>query len=201
MPTAQMMYWVKAQKQWLKEYRGKTYSVSCRQLKCEPTKEASRLLANDWWDRKQKEIDELLGEAKKHPAHIVSQYHTAIENHRLFAKWQRKYGHDLGQAEQSEIMIGWLNEALASDDPPFPLTKLQEDPLWRIARDIDLDDQPNFYNLWSDRLRTIRIEEAEEKAVPKENTIRAHIDDYLAAHKTQARSRENWGHIKHFPIA
>src|SRR5207248_878203 len=36
-----------------KLYKGKWYSVSCRQLRCEETKEASWKLANDWWEREQ----------------------------------------------------------------------------------------------------------------------------------------------------
>jgi len=36
-----------------------------------PTKEVSRQAANEWWQRKQAEIDEALGVAKRHPANLV----------------------------------------------------------------------------------------------------------------------------------
>jgi integrase len=42
----------------MKEYRGRKYAVSCRQLNAPAeTKEGSYQLANDWWDRKRAEID------------------------------------------------------------------------------------------------------------------------------------------------
>jgi hypothetical protein len=57
------MTWVASQTRWLKDYHGKTYSVSCRQLSkwlaspIPATKEASWREANAWWDVKQAEID------------------------------------------------------------------------------------------------------------------------------------------------
>jgi integrase len=51
------MTYVPAQKRWTKGYKGKTYSVSCKQLGCPPSKDASRLAANLWWEAKQQEID------------------------------------------------------------------------------------------------------------------------------------------------
>jgi integrase len=51
------MTWQASTKRWFKKYRGTIYAVSCRQLKCPPTKEASASAANDWWEAKQKEID------------------------------------------------------------------------------------------------------------------------------------------------
>jgi hypothetical protein len=57
------MTWVASQTRWLKEYQGKTYSVSCRQLSkwlgrpVPATKEGSWREANAWWDVKKAEID------------------------------------------------------------------------------------------------------------------------------------------------
>src|SRR4051812_22412596 len=51
------MSWVGNTKRWAKQYRGKSYSVSCRQLGSPPTKEASWQAANGWWEKKQSEID------------------------------------------------------------------------------------------------------------------------------------------------
>jgi hypothetical protein len=57
------MTWVASQTRWLKEYHGKSYSVSCRQLSrrlgspIPPTKEGSWREANAWWDVRQAEID------------------------------------------------------------------------------------------------------------------------------------------------
>jgi hypothetical protein len=52
-----LMTWVPSRKGWLKHYRGGMYSVSCRQLGVEETKEASWQAANRWWEAKKGEID------------------------------------------------------------------------------------------------------------------------------------------------
>jgi integrase len=197
MPALELMYWNSAQKRWFKKYRGKMYAVSPRRLGCEPTKEVSRQAANEWWQRKQAEIDEALGVAKRHPANLVQHYQGAIENHRLFAKWHRKYGNPK-VAERSEEMMEWLKEALASDNPPFPLTTNQEDPRYGGGAEDDELEDDDFVNLadddtyelvWSDRFEKIRQDERNEKAVPKENTIRSHIDDYLLLKKAQCQAK------------
>jgi integrase len=41
----------------MKEYKGKKYSVSCRQLNCMENKEASYQAANQWWTNKKLELD------------------------------------------------------------------------------------------------------------------------------------------------
>jgi integrase len=51
------MSWVGHQKRWTKMYRGRTYSVSCRQLGVPPTKDTSWAAANQWWEVKQAAID------------------------------------------------------------------------------------------------------------------------------------------------
>src|SRR5438132_1057748 len=51
-----LMTWVAASRRWIKKHRGKMYSVSCRQLGTDDTKEASASAANDWWEAKEKEL-------------------------------------------------------------------------------------------------------------------------------------------------
>ena len=174
-----LMYWVGSQKRWLKEYRGRSYSVSCRQLHCPPTKEASRRSANDWWLTKQGEINTALGEAKRHPAHIVEHYQAAIENHRLFSKWHRRYG-DPAKAEQGEALIEFLNAALNEDDPPYPLPPERQKPI-----DLMMEVLGEDWLIWQERFAQIQREEKAEVAVPKENTVRGHIDDYLTSAKAR----------------
>jgi hypothetical protein len=48
MPRLFLMTWVPARNGWMKWHRGKMYSVSCRQLGTEGTKEASYQKANEW---------------------------------------------------------------------------------------------------------------------------------------------------------
>jgi integrase len=51
------MTWVPSGKRWLKKHLGKMYAVSCRQLQCPETREGSLAAANDWWEKKHKEIE------------------------------------------------------------------------------------------------------------------------------------------------
>ena len=180
MALTELMSWNKTDRRWHKGYRGRRYAVSPRQLGTEATKEASRRAANDWWDKKQKEVDEQFGKAKKHPHHIVRDYEFATENHRLHAKWHRKYG-DAELAEKSEAVMEWLQEALTGDNPPYPLEDWQKDPLheaWQTEQG---------FGMWIERMNQIRREEAEEKAVPKENTVRGMLMTIL-----QSVGRARW---------
>lgn len=204
MAAIELMGWQKSQRIWQKRYRGRLYAVSPRQLGTEPTKEASRVKANEWWTKKQNEVDTALGKARQHPPHVVEAYQNAIENHRLFAKWNRKYGmtsraeaerHNAQiDAEEAEARVEWLTEALQSDDPPFPLSDKQRDPLWHLHS----DDPPTLehdgvrlvgMSMWRERLVQIRREERAETATPKENTIRSHVDHYLELRKAQAQAQ------------
>jgi integrase len=195
MANGELMTWSKSQRRWLKEYRNKMYSVSPKQLGTERTKEASLRAANDWWIKRQKEIDDDLGQAKKHPTHIVQHYEDAIENHRLYAQWNRKFG-SLELATKSETTIDFLREALTHDTPPFPLSRTLENPLYLIERDLPLDDKESFMILWFERYRTLK-KLAKEQTTPIENTIRSHIDDYLKLRKLKSKlgtykSFEQW---------
>jgi integrase len=51
------MSWVPSRRGWMKEYRGKKYAVSCRQLGTPENKESSYQAANAWWASKKCEID------------------------------------------------------------------------------------------------------------------------------------------------
>ena len=56
MPRMFLMTWVPARKGWMKWYQGHNYSVSCRQLGMDATKEASWQAANEWWQEKEAEL-------------------------------------------------------------------------------------------------------------------------------------------------
>jgi integrase len=51
------MTWVSGSRRWRKLYKGKWYSISCRQLCTEETKEASWKVANEWWEGEQRKAD------------------------------------------------------------------------------------------------------------------------------------------------
>ena len=205
MATTELMGWQKSQRIWQKRYRGKLYAISPRQLGTDPTKEASRVAANEWWTNKQKEVDTALGKAQRHPAYLTEAYQAAIEKHRLFAKWNRKYGmtsqaeaerhNALIDAQNSEAQIEWLMAALQSDDPPYPLTDQQAGPLSQLERDKypAVPDVPTIAAAvtWRERMVQVQKEErAEDSPTPKENTIRSHIDQYLELRKAQAQAQQ-----------
>jgi integrase len=62
MPRRPDLSWDKKNRRWLKEYRGKKYAVSCRQLReqgydvLSDTKPGSYIAANAWWARKEFEL-------------------------------------------------------------------------------------------------------------------------------------------------
>lgn len=165
------------------------YSVSPKQLKCPSTKELSRQAANAWWQGKQAEIDRELGEGKRHPVYVVEVYQEAIENHRLYGKWHRKYG-SLNEAERADKMVEWLQAGLASDNPPFPLTKFQQDPRYERTRYLLDEELAAAELLWMDRFNTIRKEEKNEKPTPIENTMRCHIEQFLELKRAQAQAKD-----------
>lgn len=187
MPAEELMGWNKTQRRWYKRYRGKLYFVSPRQLHTEPTKEASRQAANRWWANKQDGIDEQLGKAKEHPPHVVDAYQTGVANHRAYAKWHRRHDGDIEEAERCDAVADWLEAALKTDDPPYPLTREQLDPLTKYI------NNHSEWCIWVDRMRQQRMEEKDESAVPAENTIRAHIDDYLALVNASAHAKGKLG--------
>jgi integrase len=53
-----LMTWQASTRRYFKKYKGQIYAVSCKQLGCPPTKEASLDAANAWWEAKKKEVDE-----------------------------------------------------------------------------------------------------------------------------------------------
>ena len=53
-----LMSWIEKRKGWMKFYKGKPYSVSCKQLGIVPPNEIKSIqAANDWWIAKQAELD------------------------------------------------------------------------------------------------------------------------------------------------
>ena len=80
-----LMFWIPSQKRWIKQYRGKTYSISPKQLHITPTKEGSIQAANEWWRRKQAELDTT-------PAPPPDSYYQ--KRQREMAQWFREHGQE-----------------------------------------------------------------------------------------------------------
>ena len=74
MPASFLMSWEPTRRRWWKQYRGRRYLVSCRQLGTRETKEASYQAANSWWLSKKIEID------GQHPnAHLIREQERRLE--------------------------------------------------------------------------------------------------------------------------
>lgn len=181
------MNWNRKEKRWRIQYRGKKYAVSPRQLNTPYSEEASRPAAREWWKKKQKEIDDVLGTPKQHSVKVYGQYQHAIAQWALYAKWNR-LNNDVPEANRAETQIAFLQEQLKRDAPIFPLPKRLDDPLWGLVRDMAPDEEADFRLFWFDRFRTVRLLEKEEEVVSRENTIVGHIDAYLDLRKAQAET-------------
>lgn len=57
MPRVVLMTWVRSQKRWTKMFRGVRYYVSPKQLGTADARADSLQAANEWWRRKQAEIE------------------------------------------------------------------------------------------------------------------------------------------------
>jgi integrase len=57
MPYAEEMNWEKAKRRWHRYHKGVMYRVPASKLGPEPTREATRSAANDWWKRKEAELN------------------------------------------------------------------------------------------------------------------------------------------------
>ncbi len=191
MTALELMTWNPTDKRWHKGYRGKRYAVSPKQLKTARTKEASRQSANEWWERKQREIDEALGEAKQHPAHIVLMYEHAIKRHKVYAWWHRKYG-SIEEATKSEQAVEWLQEALKSDDPPLLTDPWNRDPAWEEKKGGGIA----LLAMWNTREFEYQQEQQVETAAPREDTIRRISTSTWRPSRLLPPARANWGHTK-----
>jgi hypothetical protein len=88
MPTNDSMTWVESQKRWMKGYKGKTYSVSPKQLGlADGTKEETRQAATIWWQEKRRQID---GCGTVEPAEIatpVGYFVRGVLSAKVVVKW------------------------------------------------------------------------------------------------------------------
>jgi integrase len=116
------MTYVSNQKRWTKDYRGRIYSVSCKQLGCAPGKEASAPAMESWWDKKRAEVDAQAAqeeEAKGTPHPRSEAIVTAMEAQGLLSVTDtsqdasQKFRELFAQATaRGEHLPDWLTEAV-----------------------------------------------------------------------------------------
>jgi integrase len=114
MPATYEMSWEPVRRRWWKQYRGRRYLVSCRQLGTRETKDASYQAANAWWLAKKIEID------GQHPNA------DRIREQRRRLEWSQQHGRaDLIQELRS--LIAQLEDDMGRSEPvtaPSPLSHL-----------------------------------------------------------------------------
>jgi integrase len=105
------MSWEPTRRRWWKQYRGRRYLVSCRQLGTRETKEASYQAANSWWLSKKIEID------GQHPnAHLIREQERRLE-------WSELHGRrDL--VRELRDRIAQLEKDTGSSEPATARTPL-----------------------------------------------------------------------------
>ena len=160
MPAVYKMSWEPKARRWWKQYKGRRYQVSCRQLNAPETKEASYQAANDWWNRKKSEID------GQQPPHKFADWLDDLSRRRA---WATKHGQtEIASELASEIARiegGGLPEFVPgyaptmADDPPPPEAYSYSDdepPLEVTARAIlqyQVERALNpFDEVWHERL-------------------------------------------------
>lgn len=174
MPYVELMSWIPRRKGWMKNYRGKRYAVSCRQLGCAATKEASRDAANAWWEATKFDLDS----ATPAPKPNQREYQEYISIYRRQAQWCSMH---LGESPDYQVV---MRSATAEADRLQSIldTAKEPPPIGRWERPLaNLSDEGRA--IWHDRIKHIR-------QAPKDKTIRYHADRWLEKQQTRARSGE-----------
>lgn len=186
------MTWEPAKRRWRKLYKGKLYTVSCRQLNSSETKAESYQAANLWWERKRAEID---GGPPPRP-------HADILSH---LELRRDVSRALGALPEADALDQKIAFVRAMEDEPredveqalydfdvfdevFPDHSDTDDRI-AIARQngivIPDDADPSVLDyLFGDRRlrldREVRKPVLPRNQVPANRTVAAQIDRYLA---------------------
>jgi len=177
------MSWVAGQSRWTKQYRGKTYSVSCRQLSATPSKEASAAQANAWWEQKQAELT-----ARSCPV-----IEKAITSHRDVLRWFDT--HNAKDSDQSfrELMAGRLEKLVKTKEAggSYLETGLSRSVLLQPAFEF-LDD--GIYEnmgkdaVWLDRLTTLPNVPTE----PEVLTVGKAVENFFAQRRKMSPGRKEF---------
>lgn len=153
MPASFLMSWEPTRKRWWKQYRGRRYLVSCRQLGTRETKEASYQAANAWWLAKRIEIDgqhpnadRILGQKRRLE---WSQLHGRTDLVRELTDRIEQLEKDTGSSEPAtylnplshlrtkegeesyQVLVESLRNIKGNLDPASVVLKAQEERVWQ----------------------------------------------------------------------
>ena len=156
--TEPLMTWNKKAKRWFKKYLKKQYAVSPKELQAHSTYEGSVAQANDWWRKKQDEIDTA-------NAVVPPKFVAKVE------KLQSMYDYARANGEPDTAIIAFMLERakLAVADRTSP-----------SLFDPTLYMSPEQQAVWADRLKRA------EKSKPVAGvTVHVNIEDFLTFKKSQ----------------
>jgi len=158
MPRSYLMTWEPGPRRWRKVYKGKTYTVSCRDLKVPQTKDISYQAANAWWTAKRAEID-------RSPSPPPVRHHDWA-----ISKLEKRLEWCLANGEQH--LAGGIRAAIALliQDGKLP----PEDSLHESLGVGFLGEQDEWL-MWEDRLRR-----AAQPQVPEDQMVGGQVADWLA---------------------
>lgn len=157
------MTWVPAAKRWAKNYRGKNYAVSCKQLNATPTKEGSWRAANAWWLTKKAEID---AEDPRSPPPL---HPFQAELNQLDAKldWARQHAPDevkgLEETRQEVARTAHYEEPQLPDEAVIAenLRLFKEQTALELPDGVDPEIIRYFFGnkrMWADRMKRSPVE-------------------------------------------
>lgn len=196
MALATEMTWERSKLRWRKMYRGKVYTVSCKELDLPPTKEASYQAANAWWRAK---LVQLGGEARPGTHAVVRGLQKRLD-------WARENHRDDLANEVAARIVTAKRIAEAHAETNIERAKKTEalSDLLVSAPDLDrrikdledlgvvfpvgltprlLDTYLGDGRLWHDRLR-----HAPRPVLPEEKTVGGQVDAWLRSKKVEAEA-------------
>jgi integrase len=131
------MTWVAGSRRWRKLYKGRWYSISCRQLGTQETKEASWKAANQWWERERDLADTApLTEEDRH-INAFKVWSMVQDWGQLDEDSREKLVDSLVGAGQYRKIKGQAEamvESVASSTPPDRTVKAQADAWQSLLR-------------------------------------------------------------------
>jgi integrase len=214
------MCWVPKSRLWRKVYRGKVYTISCRQLRqqgyefLDDTSAGSYLAANSWWNKKEHELWEEEKKGQRQPTaleQLALAYNNVPPEQWLEALRKNDETHNPPESEPRYV----LPELLASpnDELKRLLTDNLQAALMKFLNQTFLKGEPlpehlaqllpraRFQQL-TDSVKGIRG----QAAVEPDRTLKAHAEAWLARQQrlaeagqmTPARAANNRTCLQHF---
>lgn len=205
MPRVYKMSWDGQQLRWVKMYRGKRYSVSCSVLDAPPTKDGGRELANAWWTRKRTEIDaadlskprvplpleDVAAASLGVPPDLFGNVRLMLEQALLREEGERRAGKPLGAALSGIGADRKGDVEIVIDDTPEDAETIRRREVMVLLEKLLFGESPKLPQHVAEQLPPARVHQLEtgakairgETVAPKEQTIRAHVDSWIAVHK------------------